>query len=59
MEQNVYVEKYVKRKGGKWYCDVYFHWKGTSVVVKGICTDDKQVAINKAKEIMESTIKTF
>lgn len=55
-ETNVYVEKYVKTKGGKFYCSVTIRVGVTHVTVGEFATDDEEKAKAKAKEILAAAI---
>lgn len=59
METRVLVEKYVKRQGGKFYCQVHFIIGKTTISVGEIATDDTEKAKKKAKEILDSATKLF
>lgn len=55
----VLVEKYIKSKGGKVYCNV-FHFVGRIMVEVGeFCTDSEEIAKTKAKKALEEALNAF
>lgn len=53
---SIYVEKFVKTKGGKYYCNVSIRVGNAHVMVGEFATDDEEKAKAKAKEILAAAI---
>lgn len=53
----VLVEKYIKSKGGKVYCNVNIFIGSTIITVGEFCTDSDEIAKTKAKKAIEETLK--
>lgn len=56
-KENVKVEPFVKRRGGKVYRDVTFFVKGGCVRVQDILTNSDESAYIKAKDILQKAIE--
>ena len=56
-KENVNVEPFVKRRGGKVYRDVTFFVKGGCVKVQDILTNSDESAYLKAKEMLQKAIE--
>lgn len=56
-KENVFIDAYVKRIGGKTYRDVRFHVKGGAVVVENLLTASDDAAYKKAKEMINQATK--
>lgn len=57
MEKEVFVERYIKRKGGKYYCSVHYSVGSKNVVVGEFATEDKEKAKDLAKATIEKLMK--
>ena len=53
---SIYVEKYAKSKGGKFYCTVIIRVGDTLVTVGEFATDGEEKSKAKAKEILAAAI---
>lgn len=53
IKENVFVDEYVKRFGGKKYRDVRFHVKGGTVEVNNLVVSSNQAAYEKALQMIK------
>lgn len=51
-KENVFIDEYAKRKGGKIYRDVRFHVKGAVVIIENLLVASNDSAYKKAKELL-------
>lgn len=58
-DTHVYVEKFVKTKGGKFYCNVLIRVGNVSVLVGEFATDDEEKAKAMAKGVLAAAIEVL
>ena len=55
-KENVFIEPFTKRRGGRVYRDVTFHVKGGCVEVRDLLVSNDEKAYEKAKEMLKEAI---
>lgn len=58
-EVTIFIEKYVKRRGGKSYCKAYYHVGSITVEVGEFQTDSEEVAKAKAAKIIKKLAESI